>query len=147
MDWCDPWQVHSSLQSFIYSFIASDITAAMLVERTIAKKSFGNLTLLLCKTWATFFHCFGTNMAFLPCACNARKTHTSNTRCFSLKANQDCKYPNRFLADIVPIAYPFSSAWSSFAFSLRSSNISKIESLTRKKKHQHRKLCTRNQPK
>ena len=33
-----------------YSLIAADVTAAMLVERTIAKKPFGNLTLLLCKT-------------------------------------------------------------------------------------------------
>ena len=30
-----------------YSLIVPDVTAAMLVERTIAKKSFGNLTLLL----------------------------------------------------------------------------------------------------
>ena len=29
------------------SLIAADVTAAMLVERTIAKKSFGDLTLLL----------------------------------------------------------------------------------------------------
>ena len=32
------------------SLISHHVTAAMLVERTIAKKSFGNLTLLLCKT-------------------------------------------------------------------------------------------------
>ena len=31
------------------SLIADHVTAAMLVERTIAKTSFGNLTLLLCK--------------------------------------------------------------------------------------------------
>ena len=36
------------------SFIAPDVSAAMLVERTMAKKSFGNLTLLLCKTQGTF---------------------------------------------------------------------------------------------
>ena len=39
------------------SLIALDVTAAMLVERTIAKTSFGNLIILLCKTGATFF-CF-----------------------------------------------------------------------------------------
>ena len=33
-----------------YSLIAPDVTAAMLVERTIVKTSFGNLTVLLCKT-------------------------------------------------------------------------------------------------
>ena len=31
------------------SLIADNVTAAMLVERTIAKTSLGNLTLLLCK--------------------------------------------------------------------------------------------------
>ena len=31
------------------SLITPDVTETMLVERTIAKKSFGNLTLLLCK--------------------------------------------------------------------------------------------------
>ena len=30
----------------VYSLTAPDVTAAMLVERTIAKKSFGNLILL-----------------------------------------------------------------------------------------------------
>ena len=30
----------------------------MLVYRIIAKKAFGNLILLLCKTWATFCRCF-----------------------------------------------------------------------------------------
>ena len=44
----------------------------MLVERTIKKKPFGNLILLLCKTEATFFYCFGTNMAFLSRECNQR---------------------------------------------------------------------------
>ena len=44
----------------------------MLVERTMAKKSFGNLTLLLCKTWTTFCYCFGTNMAVLSRECNQR---------------------------------------------------------------------------
>ena len=52
-----------------YSLIASDVTAAMFVERTIANKSFGNLTLLLCKPWAT---CFGTNMDVSSRACNQR---------------------------------------------------------------------------
>ena len=33
-----------------YSLITPDVTAAVLMERTIAKKSFGNLTLLLFKT-------------------------------------------------------------------------------------------------
>ena len=34
----------------VYSWILSlHLTAAMLMERTMAKKSFGNLTLLLCK--------------------------------------------------------------------------------------------------
>ena len=54
------------------SLIAADVRAAMLVERTIAKKSFGNLTLLLCKPCATFFYCFGTNMAVLSSECNHR---------------------------------------------------------------------------
>ena len=46
----------SRFHNFIlYSLIADDVMATMLVERTIAKKSFGNLTLLLCKTWAIFF--------------------------------------------------------------------------------------------
>ena len=35
------------------SLIAPEVTAAMLVERTIEKKSFGNLILLLCKSCAT----------------------------------------------------------------------------------------------
>ena len=35
----------------VYSWILSlHLTAATLMERTMAKKSFGNLTLLLCKT-------------------------------------------------------------------------------------------------
>ena len=38
--------------------IASDVTAGMLVERTKAKKSFGNLTLFLCKTCWGIFYCF-----------------------------------------------------------------------------------------
>ena len=45
--------------------IAPDVIAVFLVERKIAKRSFGNLTLLMCKTLATFFSCFGTNMAVL----------------------------------------------------------------------------------
>ena len=36
------------------SLIAPDFTTAMLVERTMAKKPFGNLTRLLFKTLATF---------------------------------------------------------------------------------------------
>ena len=39
-----------------YSRFSLDVTAAMLLWRTIAKKSFRNLILLLCKTWATFCH-------------------------------------------------------------------------------------------
>ena len=54
---------HVSENQQLHSLIAPDVTAAILVERTVAKKSFGNLTLLLCKIWATFFYCFGTNMA------------------------------------------------------------------------------------
>ena len=43
--------VNAMLSHFYrYSLIASDVTAAMLMERTIEKKSFGNLTLLLCKS-------------------------------------------------------------------------------------------------
>ena len=57
--------VFSEVAYFRYSLIASDVTAAILVERTIEEKSFGNLILLLCKSWATFFYCFGTNMAVL----------------------------------------------------------------------------------
>ena len=49
-----------------------DVTAAMLVGRKTAKKSFGNLSLLLCKTCAAFFYCFGTNMAVLSRECNQR---------------------------------------------------------------------------
>ena len=40
----------NSLITFDTQFFAPDVTAAMLVERTIAKTSFGNLSLLLCKT-------------------------------------------------------------------------------------------------
>ena len=39
-----------------YSRFSRDVTAAMLVYRTIAKQSFRNSILLLCKTWATFCH-------------------------------------------------------------------------------------------
>ena len=35
-----------------------DVTAAMLAYRTIGKKSFGNLIILLCKTSASFCLCF-----------------------------------------------------------------------------------------
>ena len=35
-----------------------DVIAAMLVDRTIEKKSFGNLTLLLCKIRAIICYCF-----------------------------------------------------------------------------------------
>ena len=38
---------------FFYSLIVPDVTVAMLMERTIAKKSFWNLTVLFCKTWGT----------------------------------------------------------------------------------------------
>ena len=44
-----------------FSRFSCDVTAAMLVHRTITKKIetfFGTLILLLCKTWATFCHCF-----------------------------------------------------------------------------------------
>ena len=47
------------------SFDCTGRHGAMLLERAIAKKSSGNLTLLLRKIWATFFYCFGTNMAAL----------------------------------------------------------------------------------
>ena len=41
------------------SRFSREVTAAILVYRTIVfwKKSFGNLILVLCKTWATFCHC------------------------------------------------------------------------------------------
>ena len=42
--------VFSEVAYFRYSLIASDVTAAILVERTIEEKSFGNLILLLCKS-------------------------------------------------------------------------------------------------
>ena len=58
------------------SLIAPNVTAAMLVERTTANKSFGNLILLLCKTWAAFFYCFGTNVAVLSRECNQRIVRT-----------------------------------------------------------------------
>ena len=45
-----PNYVSRSPGNSYYSLIAPDVTAAMLVERTKAKKSFGNLPLLLCKT-------------------------------------------------------------------------------------------------
>lgn len=59
-------------QNIFHSLIIPDTIAALLVERTMAKKSFGNLTLFYCRTWATFCHCFGTNMAVLSCECNQR---------------------------------------------------------------------------
>ena len=58
------------------SLIAPNVTAAMLVERTTANKSFGNLILLLCKTGAAFFYCFGTNVAVLSRECNQRIVRT-----------------------------------------------------------------------
>ena len=61
------WEVQNN--NFL---ITRDITSAMLVERTIAEKCFRNLSLLLHKIWATFFYCFGTNMAVLSGECNER---------------------------------------------------------------------------
>ena len=39
-----------NFNTHVQFFIAPDVTMAMLVIRIRAKKSFGNLTLLLCKT-------------------------------------------------------------------------------------------------
>ena len=52
---------------FVYSLSAHDVTAAMLMERTKAKKSFGNLTLLLCCS-------FDINMVVLSRECNQRNS-------------------------------------------------------------------------
>ena len=41
-----------------YRWFSLDVIAAMLVYRTIEKKSFGNLTLLLCKIRAIICYCF-----------------------------------------------------------------------------------------
>lgn len=41
----------------LYGMFSPDVTATMLVYRTIAKGSFGNLTLLLCKTCSIFCYC------------------------------------------------------------------------------------------
>ena len=41
-----------------YRWFSLDVIAAMLVHRTIEKKSFGNLTLLLCKIRAIICYCF-----------------------------------------------------------------------------------------
>ena len=45
-------------EATVYYRFSRDVASAMLAYRTIAKKSFGNLILLLRKTWATFCHCF-----------------------------------------------------------------------------------------
>ena len=42
----------------VYRWFSLDVIAAMLVYRTIEKKSFGNLTLLLCKIRAIICYCF-----------------------------------------------------------------------------------------
>ena len=42
----------------LYRWFSLDVIAAMLVHRTIEKKSFGNLTLLLCKIRAIICYCF-----------------------------------------------------------------------------------------
>ena len=50
-------ELHLQLLGFD-SLLAPDVPPAMLVYRTVAKKKYVNLILLLCKTWATFCYCF-----------------------------------------------------------------------------------------
>ena len=53
-----PWSQALRQAKTLFVVFSPDVTAPMLVYRTIAKGSFGNLTLLLCKTYAIFCYCF-----------------------------------------------------------------------------------------
>ena len=65
-------QLEDNCRLLFDPLIERDVTAAMLVERAVEKKSFGNLALLLCKTSGKLFYCFVTDMAVLSRECNHR---------------------------------------------------------------------------
>ena len=52
------WRMMKGKCRGAYRWFSLDVIAAMLVYRTIEKKSFGNLTLLLCKIRAIICYCF-----------------------------------------------------------------------------------------
>ena len=53
-----PWSQALRQAKTLYGVFSPDVTATMLVYRTIAKGYFENLTLLLCKKCSIFCYCF-----------------------------------------------------------------------------------------
>ena len=60
------------------SLITTDVTAAMLVERTLAKKSW-KFEQVIIQSLSYVFYCFGTNMAVLSRECSQRVFHNWKT--------------------------------------------------------------------
>ena len=56
-----------------YSRFSHDVTAAMLLYRTIAETYFENLILLVCKTWVTFLHQHGCLITWVKTKNTAKK--------------------------------------------------------------------------
>ena len=83
-------------------WLAPDVIAAMLVYWTIAKKSFGNLALLLCKTQATFCFCFVHQHGRLLTWVQAKKIKESAFRWRHVGHVEAVKYPFRLHFYILP---------------------------------------------